>query len=137
MNQIKRKTAPTGVGGLYKPKIMTQEDLQKGFSQSMQGMKHQPGVGPQPKIDVKPISQQMIPQRQEQYGNPRFGKQQVPNYWQQPQQQQPPQKQEIDEPYWSAEEWESWAFQLYHHYPDTRRFLPEWFIEAIEAEQQQ
>ena len=38
---------------------------------------------------------------------------------------------EEDEPYWSGEEWEQWAYQIFTKYPDTQQFLPEWFVKAI------
>jgi len=41
---------------------------------------------------------------------------------------------EEEEPYWSAEQWERWAYDMYVQYPDTRKFLPKWFIEAVENE---
>ena len=130
---------PNAGAGVYKPKVTTQEDMQKGFSRAMSGVGKQPGIGigPQQKIDVRPLSQRQPPsQRQpEQYPSPRVGKPQVPDYWHpQPPAAAPAPEAEAEEPYWSAEEWESWAFQLYHHYSDTRQFLPEWFIEAVESE---
>lgn len=117
---------------MYKPKIMTQEDMKHGLSNATEKIRQQRMIPQQPVN----IGQQREPQ---QYGNPRFGKPQIPNYWgapqQQPQQQQPQQQQEDNEPYWTAEEWESWAYQLYHQYPDTQKFLPDWFIEAVQSEQ--
>lgn len=32
-----------------------------------------------------------------------------------------------EENYWSANEWEEWAYQIYEEYPDMRKYLPEWF----------
>jgi len=38
------------------------------------------------------------------------------------------------QPYWSAEQWEEWAYQLYKNYPDTHEYLPDWFLEAMEED---
>jgi hypothetical protein len=43
-------------------------------------------------------------------------------------------KKEEPEPYWTAEQWEEWAYQLYKNYPDTHEYLPDWFLEAMEEE---
>ena len=112
---------------MYKPKLMTQEDMKQGLSGATERIRQQRMTTPQ-KIDVR---------QSQQYGNPRFGQPQIPNYWAPQQQtQQPPQQQNDDnEPYWTAEEWESWAYQLYHQYPDTQKFLPEWFIQAVNQEE--
>jgi len=42
-----------------------------------------------------------------------------------------------EQPYWSGEEWEKWAFSIYQHYQQYRKFLPEWFIDAVEEELKQ
>lgn len=38
---------------------------------------------------------------------------------------------EDEQPYWSGEEWEQWAYSMYKNYPETRKFLPDWFLEAL------
>ena len=43
-----------------------------------------------------------------------------------------PEPEPQDEPYWSAQDWEQWALELYQNYPDYRNILPEWFLQAIQ-----
>ncbi len=53
----------------------------------------------------------------------------------QPMQQQPtqqPTQQQEEEPYWSGGEWEDWCVEIYKDYPEMRKYLPAWFIEAVE-----
>lgn len=35
-------------------------------------------------------------------------------------------------PYWSALNWERWAYQLYHDIPESQKYLPKWFLQAVE-----
>lgn len=46
---------------------------------------------------------------------------------------------ENDEPYWSAEQWEEWAYKLYIDFGDKKMtpadMLPEWFINAVEEDE--
>lgn len=58
-------------------------------------------------------------------------KQQIPN---QPQPQHQYQEEDEEEPYWSAEEWEEWAIDIYENYPEVRQYLPTWFIEAYQEQ---
>jgi len=39
-----------------------------------------------------------------------------------------------EEPYWDALEWEEWAVGIYKSYPEMRKYLPTWIIDAIESE---
>jgi len=46
-------------------------------------------------------------------------------------------KEEVEKkPYWDGVGWEEWAFQIYDNYPEMRKYLPEWFIEALEKNNQ-
>lgn len=48
---------------------------------------------------------------------------------------QEPKEEKEDEPYWSAEQWEEWAYNLYKNYAETHEYLPDWFLEAMEDEE--
>lgn len=92
---------------------------------------------------VKPLN---IPRGQPQFGQPQPQQQQQPRpthqtkledfgmQMQQPQPQQPEPEPEDEEPYWSGEEWEAWAYQMAVSYPDVQQFLPEWFMQALQEE---
>ena len=104
---------------MYKPKVMTQEDMQNGLKRIF--------------ADAKGKSRQ-----QESYPRPR-GRQPQPSMFGQPPRREPIQEierqideYEEDDAYWSGEEWEEWALALYDTYPDLRPYLPEWFLEAVE-----
>lgn len=112
--------------------MMNTETMNAGLKRAFSGMKGGQSTKPQKQ-----------PQKQEGMFNPmnveqkKSSKINIPNYWGggeqkkfsfSPQQQ----KEEPEEqPYWSAQDWESWALELYENYPDTHKFLPEWFIEAV------
>jgi len=57
----------------------------------------------------------------------------------QPKRQVPQLSIEIPEPepepepeaYWSPQDWEQWAYDIYSHYPEYRKILPDWFIKAL------
>ena len=38
-----------------------------------------------------------------------------------------------EKPYWSVDEWENWALQIYRDQPEGRKYLPSWLLEAIEG----
>jgi len=111
----------------YNPKIATQSDIDKGLSKLFDDMNREK-KGPQPLF-----SQQQRPQQSQQ--------QKPFNFGQQPQQKQKPQlsipipepepEPEEPEPYWSAQEWEQWALDMYQQ--GAGRILPQWFLEALEA----
>jgi hypothetical protein len=114
----------------YKPKLMTMSDMQGSLRKAFKDQKPiqnrpltqdkgssfsvaNPWQNPKTKPLYKPgnafkipISQPEIPTQEEQ--------------------------QTEEKPYWSAAQWEEWAFQIYDNYPDMRRYLPEWFIQATE-----
>jgi len=48
--------------------------------------------------------------------------------------QKPKPEPEIEEPYWTAEDWEEWAEDQYLNNPDAQ--LPEWFVEYMEEEEE-
>lgn len=113
-------------GKLHKPRVMTQKDIDESLRAAFKGKQsQQQGFSLKP----KPLRQQ------EQYQQPRGQKPQgwTPYRAQQQQQTAKPQPQQ-EEPYWNGQEWETWALQLYKSFPDSRQFLPDWFIEAVEAE---
>ena len=84
------------------------------------------------------------------------GKFNAPNEWgvqplnlpkpqQQPQQIQQPQQAQLEdfqqeeseeEPYWSAEEWEQWAYEIATVNPEAQQYLPPWFMQALKEEEQ-
>ena len=121
----------------YSPNIITQEQIDKNMRRAMsQGRQQQKPISFAPKGQQQgtwrppqsksiawkppqPVRQQEQPQSQ-----PMFQQQQ-------PVPMEPVQQEE--EPYWSAEEWEDWCVDIYKNYPEMRKYLPAWFIEAIEA----
>ena len=36
-----------------------------------------------------------------------------------------------DEPYWSAEDWETWAIGMFNDVPESRKFLPSWINKVM------
>lgn len=124
--------------------IVTSNDMQSGMNKLAEDMKKSRGynlAGKVPKLG------------QEQHPSPRAGKPQpsgefglnMPDVWgvkkqkpilQKPimQQQKPIEKEEQTEEdhYWSADEWEEWAYQIYETYPEMKKYLPEWFNKEME-----
>jgi len=41
-----------------------------------------------------------------------------------------------EKPYWTAKQWEEWAENEFINNEDAVNFLPEWFIEAMEEEEE-
>jgi len=122
---------------VYRPQVQTQDDIQKGLRRAFQGARQsqQGGFGKPISMKQKPIARK----REQPAQKPMF---QQPSFKPYPQReqyrQQELERQQPEEmPYWSAEEWEEWAYDLYTNYPEVRDILPEWFIEAMESEEQQ
>ena len=46
--------------------------------------------------------------------------------------EKPKVEEEKKEPFWDGVGWEEWAYQIYDNYPEMRKYLPEWFITAME-----
>lgn len=46
------------------------------------------------------------------------------------------QEESEEEPYWSAEEWEQWAYEIATVSPEAQQYLPPWFIQALKEEEQ-
>ena len=118
-----------GRRGLYKPKVMTQEDIDNSLKKALKGSKKTTiNPGTKGKMGYRPPT--MKPR--EEHSQIRGQQPQRQPIWEpnratplmQPSQQEP-------EPYWSAQEWEQWAFDLLTQYPETKKFLPSWFIEAV------
>ena len=131
---------------MYKPKKVEKADnIEQGFNKLRNDMSKSRGQGQQVKIGQ---------QHQQQHLN-------IPNVWQpkQAQQQAPAPSQQIpslipvkptrqttleefgmkaetEEPYWSAEQWEEWAYELMTTYTDQsmlpKEMMPEWFVQAVE-----
>lgn len=130
---------------VYKPEMMNTETMNAGLKKAFSGLKGGQKMKPQEKQQPQQPQQQKMKTNQNIF-NPkplnvqqnRSGKVNIPNYWggeQQKfnfagQQQQQPEEPE-EQPYWSAQDWETWALELYENYPDTHQFLPEWFVEAV------
>ena len=107
---------------VYNPKIQRQEDLQRGLRDAIRSKEEKSWepqrAGSYPNIrktPQKPLFQTRLPE---------------------PEPEPPVEQEEEEEPYWDAEEWEDWAYQIYLNYPEVRQFLPDWFIKALEAEMQ-
>ena len=91
-------------------KTMTQEDIDKGLEELFKGQK-------------KPEEKTVAQQRE---NLPRAG---APKLSFEPEPEPEP---EEEETYWTGEDWEKWAYSMYKNYPDSRNFLPEWFLKAIQ-----
>lgn len=117
----RREKADDRSRGVFKPmsvKPVTQEDIDAGLKKMFK--------------DANRQKDQKISLGDKPFGQKPFGPQQKqqPKLTFEPTPPEPEPKE--DEPYWSAEEWERWAYDMYSKYPDTRQFLPSWFIEAVE-----
>ena len=110
----------------YKPKVMSQKDIDESLKSAFKSSTTQKKItlSTTPSNIYRPPT--MKPQ-QEQYPSPRFGQPQKSLY-----KQPEPQPKQEEEPYWSAQEWETWALQLYQNFEDARQYLPDWFLEAVE-----
>lgn len=127
----------------YRPKVMTQKDIDESLRGAFrdtqqprqQGFKFNTGgkgaFGSYRPPTMPPLKQQE--RQQEQYPQPRRGQPQ-PSTYRPPQQPQPPQWQPaVEEPYWSSQQWEEWALELYNTFQEARQYLPDWFIQAVEG----
>jgi len=120
---------------MYKPKVMTQQDIDNSLKNAFSGQRRQqdkpkfnpPQMGQMYRPPTMKAKQQFQPK--EQYPEPR-ARQPQPSMYRPPQRQEPEPQQE--QPYWSGQDWEQWALDLYNSFEDARQFLPQWFIEAIE-----
>lgn len=113
----------------YKPKVMTQEDMQRGFKQATQ----QRGDSQQGMPNYW-RTQSMKQTRQtslDEYGLQAKAREQPQD------QHQEVQEQQEEEPRWSAEEWEAWALSLlttyYGEEMTPEQMLPSWFVERHEV----
>ena len=127
-------------GGIkvYKPKLYGQKEMESGlkglFGRNKQQQTRQSTLD---EFGLK--TGQPAGQPQQQTTGQRHGLN-IPNYFGKPQplvqQQQPvqqPQPQE-EAPYWSAEQWEDWAISMYENVEESRQFLPDWVIKAMESQ---
>ena len=106
---------------MYKPKVHTQEQMQAGLRRAFQGAKQS-----SKQVSFKPQQRKQIPKS----GQPKFPMTQSWEPYRTT--KEPEQEYEDEEPYWTAEQWEEWALDLYANYPEFREILPEWFVEAAE-----
>ena len=127
-------------GGIkvYKPKLYGQKEMESGLKGLFgRNKQQQPRQSTLDEFGLKTGQPARQPQQQttgQQHGL------NIPNYFGKPQplvqQQQPvqqPQPQE-EAPYWSAEQWEDWAISMYENVEESRQFLPEWVIKAMESQ---
>ena len=134
--KIRRKESKKAGFGFKPPtRPQTQADIDAGLKKAFSGAKQQrqENVSFGQSFDKKPFGQ-----------NPFSSKPFAPPQQQQRQRQQQPKlsfdvpqpepEPEEDEPYWSGEYWEKWAYDMYTKYPDTKQFLPQWFVEAVESD---
>lgn len=98
----------------YQPKITSQSDIDRGLSKMFEDM-NRPR---KERTQQQPLFQQ--PQ-QKQIRKPQLS---IPI-------PEPEPEPEEDEPYWSAQEWEKWALDMYQQ--GAKQLLPQWFVEAIEG----
>ena len=40
----------------------------------------------------------------------------------------------MEEPYWTAEDWETWAVGMYKDVPEARKFIPAWIVKELRDE---
>ena len=110
--KIKRKEKQFGnFGATYKPKTTTKQEMDDSLKELFQKSKQPEKMN----FGQKPMDFS--------------GKKQPKLTFEPP---KPVEPEPEDEPYWSAEEWEHWAYDMYSKYPDTKQFLPQWFVEAVE-----
>lgn len=126
---------------MYKPKQVGQDDISRGMSNLKKDMKSNRTMRQQ-----KPLTQTPRKQNQQQplFAPPNSPQFHVPNYWQGEEQQGTRQTtldeyglkdENANEPYWSAEQWEEWAYDLMSSIDDKltpREMLPEWFVTAVD-----
>jgi len=87
---------------------MTQEDIDRGLEEMFKGQKK-----------VETVERRENIKRA---GAPRLTFEPEP---------EPEPEPEEDEAYWNGGEWEQWAYEMYKNYPDSRKFLPDWFLQAL------
>ena len=98
--------------GTYKPPMFGKKEMDEGLKRAMSSQSK--------KTEIKPLNisgQQRKPKLSTYQPKPK-----------------PEPKKEEPKPYWSAGQWEEWAYGLYQNYPDTHEYLPDWFLEAMEEE---
>lgn len=115
--KIKRKEKSFNFGKTYKPKATTKEEMDASLKELFGQSKQREGQGMS--FGQKPMG--FSPAKQ--HPKLTFEPEPIPE----------PEPEPEDEPYWSPEEWERWAYDMYSKYPDTRQFLPQWFVEAVEG----
>lgn len=102
-------------GKPYKPRLVTENEM---TNWNIHQPKSSNAQSQKPSFQMKsPFQQRQQPIRQ------------------QPQQQPQQYQEEEEEPYWSAEEWEEWAIDVYENYPEMHQYLPTWFLEAYQEQQ--
>jgi len=116
--KIKRKEKQNPFGRGYNPKKVTQNDINEGLNKLFE--------------DSRKNQSQQSMSFNNQFAKPSFQqkKPQQPKLSFTPPQPEP--EPEEDAPYWSGEDWEQWAYDMYTQFPATRQFLPQWFIQALE-----
>lgn len=128
MNQLAKKRTR-----VYKPEMLKQDKIDGGLKKAFSGLKDKKqSENKTPKSNKqdgdKPFSWNPQPMNIPQGKGNQGTKINIPNYWSPNKKQE--QDDEEEQPYWSAEEWEAWALELFDNYPDYRKVLPEWFVEA-------
>jgi len=123
---------------MYKPKQVGPDDINRGMNNLKQDMRSNRTMRQQ-----KPLTQE--PKQQPLFHPPNSPQFNVPNYWGQ-QEDSPRQTtldefglkdENADEPYWTAEQWEEWAYDLLTTVTTEatpRDLLPEWFVTAVDEE---
>ena len=114
MEENKKKFNFGSKSKMYKPPSFGQKEMDDGLKKALSS-----------KPEIKPLN---ISGQQRKQEKPMYS----PMTMKKPEPQHP---QELEqEPYWSAGQWEEWAYELFKNYPDTHEYLPDWFLEAMEAE---
>ena len=97
----------------YQPKVMNQSDIDRGLSKMFEDMNRPKKSQTQQQTLFQ--QQPHKPVRKPQLSIP------IPE----------PEPEPEEKPYWSAQEWEKWALDMYQQ--GAKQILPQWFIEAIEG----
>ena len=139
---------------VFKPRPLNNNNIDEGIKRALTDAQK-----PQQPMSFKPQSQPSFnpnPQQQQQstfhppnvWGNKPITPQQTTNkpmsFNPQPQQSLQPQPMyqppkfgqdepvDEDEPFWDGAQWEEWALMMYDNYPDTHKYLPDWFVKAVQ-----
>ena len=116
----------------YKPKIIGQGDINTGMRKLQDDMKSSFDSPSRIRRNRNTFQSRNVRQESD------SSRMNIPNYWGTPPSfQEKPVDNSEEDAYWSAQDWEEWAYgilQLGEQKMTPKDMLPEWFIEAVEQE---